>query len=47
MSTYPYEHMHTHSIPVRTSERLGRLDLDIHKVGHRERLVLDGDVTSH
>jgi hypothetical protein len=29
------------------SERLSRLDLEIHKVGHQERLTVDGDITSH
>jgi hypothetical protein len=30
-----------------TSERLSRLNLEIHKAGHQECLVVDGDVTSH
>jgi hypothetical protein len=29
------------------SERLSRLDLEIHEVGHQEHLVIDGDVASH
>jgi hypothetical protein len=29
-----------------TSERLSRSDFEIHKVGHRERIAVDGDVTS-
>jgi hypothetical protein len=46
-STYPYEHTHTHPTSMSTSERLSRLDLEIHKVGHQERLAADGDVASH
>jgi hypothetical protein len=45
MSNYPYEYMHAHPIPINTSERLSRLDLEIHKVGHQERLAING--TSH
>jgi hypothetical protein len=33
-STYPYEYMHTHLIFMSISERLSRLDLEIHEVGH-------------
>jgi hypothetical protein len=29
-----------------TSERLSRLDLEIHKIGHQERIVVNGDVAS-
>jgi hypothetical protein len=45
MSTHPYEH--THHIPISTSERLSRFDIDIHEGGHQERLAVDGDVASH
>jgi hypothetical protein len=35
----------THTpIPISTFKRLGRFDLEIHKVGHQERLTVDGDV---
>jgi hypothetical protein len=47
MSTHPYEHTHTHSTSVSTSERLSRLDIEIHKIGHQERITVDGDVASH
>jgi hypothetical protein len=47
MNTYLYEHTHTHSNPMSTSERLSRFDLEIHEVGHQERLTVDGDVASH
>jgi hypothetical protein len=29
------------------SERLSQFDLEIHEVGHQERLAVDGDVASH
>jgi hypothetical protein len=47
MITHPYKHMHVHPTPMSTSERLRRLDLKIHEVGHKERLTVDGDVGSH
>jgi hypothetical protein len=30
-----------------TFKKLSQLDLEIHEVGHQERLTVDGDVTSH
>jgi hypothetical protein len=47
MSTHPYKHTHTHPIYMNTSERLNRLDFEIHKIGHQKRLIIDGDVASH
>jgi hypothetical protein len=47
MSIHPYEYTHAHPTPMSTSERLSRLDLEIHKVGHQERLAVDVDVASH
>jgi hypothetical protein len=47
MSTHSYEHTHVHSTPMSTSERLSRLDLEIHEVGHQEHFVVDGDAASH
>jgi hypothetical protein len=47
MNTHLYEHTYTHLTPMSISERLSRLDLDIHKIVHQERLIVDGDVTSH
>jgi hypothetical protein len=47
MSIHPYEYMHAHSITMSTSERLNRLDLEIHEVGHQDRLAIDGDVASN
>jgi hypothetical protein len=48
MSTHHlYEHTLAHPTPMNTSERLGRLDLEIHEVGHEEHLAIDGDVVYH
>jgi hypothetical protein len=47
MSTHIYEYTYAHHIPMSTSERLSRIDLEIHKVGHQERLTVDGNVASH
>jgi hypothetical protein len=33
--------------PMSTYERLSRLDLGIHEVGHRKRIAVDRDVVSH
>jgi hypothetical protein len=30
-----------------TYKRLGRLDLEIHEVGHRECIAVDRNITSH
>jgi hypothetical protein len=40
MSTHPYEHTHAYPTSMSTSERLSRLDLKIHEVGHQERLTV-------
>jgi hypothetical protein len=47
MSTHPYEHTHTHPTLMSTSERLSQFNLEIHEVGHQERLAVNGDVVSH
>jgi hypothetical protein len=47
MSTHLYEYMYVHSTPMSTFKRLNRFDLEIHEVGHQERVTVDGDVTSH
>jgi hypothetical protein len=39
--------MDAHPTLMSTSERLSRLDLEIHEVGHQECLAVDGDVTSN
>jgi hypothetical protein len=46
-STHPYEHTHKHPTLMSTSERLDRLDLEIHKGSHEECLAVDGDVAYH
>jgi hypothetical protein len=46
-STHPYKHTHVHLTLMSTSKRLSRLDLEIHEVGHQERLAVDGDIASH
>jgi hypothetical protein len=35
-----------HPTPMSTFERLSRLDIEIHEVGHQERIAVDGDVES-
>jgi hypothetical protein len=35
---------HIHSTPMSTSERLVRLDLEIHEFDHEEYLIVNGDV---
>jgi hypothetical protein len=47
MSTHLYEHIYAHPTSMSTSERLSRLDLEIHEVDHQEHLAIDGDVASH
>jgi hypothetical protein len=42
MSTHLYEHIHAHSIPMSTSERLSRLDLEIYKIDYQEHIAIDG-----
>jgi hypothetical protein len=34
MNTHHYKHTYAHSIFTSTSEKLSRLDLEIHEVGH-------------
>jgi hypothetical protein len=47
MRIHSYKHTHTYPTSMSTSERLSRLDLEIHKVGHQEHLTVVGDVASH
>jgi hypothetical protein len=47
MSTYTYEHVYTHPIPMSISEKLSRLNLKIHEVGHQECIAVDGGIVSH
>jgi hypothetical protein len=47
MSTHPYKHTHAYYIYINTFERLSRFYLEIHKVGHKEYLAINGGVVSH
>jgi hypothetical protein len=47
MNTHPYKYMHTHPTSMSTFVRLSRFDFEIQKVGHQERLAIDGNVASH
>jgi hypothetical protein len=47
MSTHLYEYTYAHSTLMTTFKRLNRLDLEIHKIDHQERLTVDGDVVSN
>jgi hypothetical protein len=47
MSIYPYQYMYAHLILMSTSEKLSQLDLEIHEVGHQERLIIDRNVASY
>jgi hypothetical protein len=47
MNTHPYQYTYVHFIPMSTSERLSRLDIEIYEVGHQERLAIDEDVVCH
>jgi hypothetical protein len=42
-----YSYMYAHPISMSVSERLVRLDLEIHKIGHQECLTVDGDIDYH
>jgi hypothetical protein len=46
MNIYLYKYTHVHFIYMNTSERLSRLDLEIHEIGHQECLAV-GNVASH
>jgi hypothetical protein len=47
MSTHPYEYIYVHYILIITSERLNQFGLEIHEIGHQERLAVDGDIVSY
>jgi hypothetical protein len=46
ISTHPYEYIYVQSITMNTSEKLSRLDLEIHKIGYQEQLAVNRDVKS-
>jgi hypothetical protein len=39
--------MYTHHTLMSIFKRLSRLDFEIYKVGHQERIAIDEDVASH
>jgi predicted patatin/cPLA2 family phospholipase len=47
-NTYSYirmrEYINVHTIFMSTSEKLNRLDFEIHEVGHQERLAVNENV---
>jgi hypothetical protein len=45
-STHPMN-TRAHPTPINISERLDRIDLEIHKVGHQDRFTIDEDVAYH
>jgi hypothetical protein len=47
MITHPYKYTYSHHISMSTSERVSRLDIEIHKVDHQERIVVNRDVVSN
>jgi hypothetical protein len=42
-----YKHTPVHTTRISISDRLNRLDIEIHEVGHQERLTVDEDIASH
>jgi hypothetical protein len=46
-NTHLYEHTHVHHTSMSTSKRLIQFDLEIHEVGHQERLTVNRDGGSH
>jgi hypothetical protein len=47
MNIHPYKYMHVYCISMSTSERLCWFDLEIHEVGHQERLAINEYVISY
>jgi hypothetical protein len=43
----PCEYTYTDPTHMSTFKLLGRLDLEIHEVGHQKRLTVDKDVAYH
>jgi hypothetical protein len=44
---YRYSYTYAYSIPMSTFERLSWLDLEIHEVGHQERVTVEEDDIFH
>jgi hypothetical protein len=47
MRTNPYEYTYADPISMSISEKLSRLDFEIHEVGYKERLAVNENVISH
>jgi hypothetical protein len=47
MITHLYKYICAHPISMSTFKRLSQFDLEIHKVGHQERIAIDDDIGSH
>jgi hypothetical protein len=47
MTIHPYEYTHAHHTLMSIFERLSWLNLEIHEVGHQERLAVDENVAFH
>jgi hypothetical protein len=47
MITHLYKYIYVHHISMSTFKRLSRFDLEIHKVGHQERIAIDDNIGSH
>jgi hypothetical protein len=46
MSTHFYKYVDVYPISMNTSKRLGRLNFEIHEVGHQERLIVNTETSS-
>jgi hypothetical protein len=46
ISAHLYKYICTHPTSMSISERLSRFNLEIYKVDHQKRLIVDGDVVS-
>jgi hypothetical protein len=46
-SIHSYKYTYAHPTSTSISEKLSRLDLEIHEVGHQEHLTVDRDIASH
>jgi hypothetical protein len=47
MIIHLFERTYAHPTLMSTFERLSRFNLEIHEVGHQERIVVDDDIISH
>jgi hypothetical protein len=47
MITHSYEYVYVHPTYMSNSERLSRIDLEIHEVSYKEYIAVDGDIVFH